>query len=68
MTEIFVCKSHLFIETFQCFFMVNWVMGLGAGSCKSHCNLLESAGYSRVFTKHRLYRFYGHNIVTLFPE
>ena len=67
MTEIFVCKSHLFIETFQCFFMVKWVMGLGGGD---HCNfnLLESAGYSRVFTKHRLYRFYGHNIVTLFPE
>lgn len=42
--------------------------GGGGGSCKSHCNLLESAGYSRVFTKHRLYRFYGHNIVTLFPE
>ena len=30
MTEIFVCKSHLFIETFHCFFMVNWVMGLRA--------------------------------------
>lgn len=42
--------------------------GAGGGTCKSHCNLLESAGYSRVFTKHRLYRFYGHNIVTLFPE
>lgn len=67
MTEIFVCKSHLFIETFQCFFMVNWVMGRGGGD-HCNCNLLESAGYSRVFTKHRLHRFYGHNIVTLFPE
>lgn len=44
-------------------------LGDGAGGGDHcNCNLLESAGYPRVFTKHRLYRFYGHNIVTLFPE
>lgn len=42
--------------------------GAGGGGDHCNCNLLKSAGYSRVFTKHRLYRFYGHNIVTLFPE